>query len=65
MSELDGNFDDLPNQALAYRESLAAVRYIADVYGEAKLQQVIEALQAGQSISKGNHRYAWNRLRIL
>lgn len=50
MAELDANFDGLSNQSLAYRESFAAVRYIAEVYGDAKLHQVIVALQAGQSI---------------
>jgi hypothetical protein len=34
MAELDANFDALPDQSLAYRESLAAVRYIAEVYGD-------------------------------
>jgi hypothetical protein len=52
MAELDNSFDDLDNQALSYRESLAAVRYIADVHGEAKLRQVIGALQAGQSMKQ-------------
>lgn len=50
MSALDQNFDGLPNQALAYRESLAAVRYIASVHGEGKLRQVISLLAAGRSI---------------
>jgi hypothetical protein len=51
-AELDGQFDSLSNQSLAYRESLAAVRYIAAVHGEAKLRQVIGALQAGRSMSE-------------
>ncbi len=48
--ELDGNFDALPDQALAYRESLAAVRYIAAVHGEARLRAVIAALAAGRPL---------------
>lgn len=49
-SELDGSFDALPDQSLAYRESLAAVRYIAAVHGEAKLREVIAALAAGRPL---------------
>ncbi len=51
-AELDRDFDSLPSQALAYRESLAAVRYIAAVHGEGKLRQVIAALAAGQTMEK-------------
>ncbi len=49
-AELDRGFDDLANQALAYRQSLAAVRYIAAVHGESDLKNVIAALAAGRSI---------------
>lgn len=52
MSELDSSFDELPNQSLAYRESFAAVRYIAEVYGDDKLYQVIDSLQAGRSMEQ-------------
>lgn len=52
MEDLDSQFDALPDQSLAYRESLAAVRYIADVYGDAKLRQVIGALQGGKSLQQ-------------
>ncbi|MBC8016784.1 MAG: collagenase [Sporomusaceae bacterium] len=52
MAELNSDFDNLPNQSLAYRQSLAAVRYIAEVYGEDKLHQIINDLKAGQSIDK-------------
>ncbi|MBP2654006.1 MAG: hypothetical protein H6Q73_1575 [Firmicutes bacterium] len=51
MEELDKNFDKLSNQALAYRESLMAIRYIGEVYGEAKLGEVINNLRKGQSLS--------------
>lgn len=50
--ELERDFDRLPNQSLAYRESLAAVRYIAEVHGESALRQVIASLQAGQTFDK-------------
>ncbi|CUH97555.1 hypothetical protein P22_3686 [Propionispora sp. 2/2-37] len=49
MAELDNSFDDLGNQSLAYRESLAAIRYIAEVHGEDKLQAVIAGLQDGKT----------------
>ncbi|MDD4601217.1 hypothetical protein SDC9_03993 [bioreactor metagenome] len=52
MQELDDDFDNLPNQALAYRQSLAAVRYIAEVHGEDKLGQVIQELKAGRSMDR-------------
>ncbi|HWQ62436.1 MAG TPA: hypothetical protein VN521_09010 [Negativicutes bacterium] len=51
-AELDRDFDNLPSQALAYRESLAAVRYIAAVHGESKLRQVIAALAAGRTMEQ-------------
>lgn len=50
MGELDQNFDNLPDQSLAYRESLAAIRYIAEVHGKSKLQDMIVAMKAGQSM---------------
>lgn len=50
--ELEQDFDNLPNQSLAYRESLAAVRYIAEVHGESSLRQVISALQSGRPIDQ-------------
>lgn len=50
MSQMDADFDGLPNQALAYRQSLAAVRYIAEVHGDAKLNQVLNYLKAGTKV---------------
>jgi len=52
MSELDDNFDRLPDQSLAYRESLAAVRYIATEYGEDKLRQLLGDLESGRNIKQ-------------
>lgn len=52
MLELDEQFDELPNQSLAYRQSLAAVRYIAEVYGEDKLLEVVTSLKTGNTLEK-------------
>jgi succinate dehydrogenase hydrophobic anchor subunit len=52
MVELDAKFDDLPNQSLAYRESFAAVRYIAEVHGDDALRQVIDQLRAGRKMDQ-------------
>lgn len=52
MAELEQNFDNLPDQSMAYRESLAAVRYIAEVHGEDKLSQIIDEMKKGQSTEK-------------
>lgn len=48
MKQLDESFDTLPNQAMAYRESFAAVRFIAEVYGEDKLREIIGYLNKGE-----------------
>jgi hypothetical protein len=50
MAELDDHFDGLVDQSLAYRESLAAVRFIAETYGDIKLHQVINELASGKDI---------------
>lgn len=52
MAELDKDFDNLPDDSLAYRESLAAIRYIAEVHGSDKLQEVIQGLKAGENIER-------------
>ena len=52
MAQLDHDFDNLSDQSLAYRESLAAVRYIAEGHDERKLQDVIIGLKMGQSMEK-------------
>ena len=52
MDELDGDFDGLNNKSLAYRESLAAIRYIAEMHGEDKLRSIITHLTEGQSLQK-------------
>ncbi len=50
LADMDAHFDDLPNQALAYRESLAAVRFIADNFGEEKLRQIDHQLAQGRTL---------------
>lgn len=51
-TDLDYNFDNLPDQSRAYRSSLMATRYIAAVYGEQALQTIIKQMQQGQSYDK-------------
>lgn len=50
MAELEGDFDHLPNQSLAYRQSLGAVRYINEVYGEDALGAIIADLKNGRQL---------------
>ena len=52
MKELADNFDGLANQSLAYKEALAAVRYIADAYGEKTLYDIISSLGDGVEFEK-------------
>ncbi len=47
MKALTDDFDALPNQSLAYRESLAAVRYIVYRCGEEALYDLIKKLGRG------------------
>ncbi|OPY58463.1 MAG: hypothetical protein A4E55_00869 [Pelotomaculum sp. PtaU1.Bin035] len=51
MSELDSGFDSLPNQALAYKESFAAVLYIDRCYGEDTIYELIHELGQGNDLS--------------
>lgn len=52
LKDMDRNFDDLPDQALAYRESLAAVEYISSVYGEKKLLAIVDSLGEGKGMEQ-------------
>lgn len=52
LGEMDLNFDRLPNQALAYRQSYLAVRYIAEVYGEESLRSLLQLLAEGKKTDK-------------
>ncbi len=50
--ELDGGFDRLPDQSLAYEQSLWAVEYIVCVYGEDSIKRILTALAAGKDIDQ-------------
>lgn len=50
LEEMTSAFDELPNKSLAYRQSLAAVRYIAEAGGPDKLQGVVRDLSSGQKL---------------
>lgn len=52
LRKLDKDFDSLPNQSLAYRQSLSAVEYILEVYGEDKLHNIINGLARGWSMNR-------------
>ncbi len=52
MAELEGDFDHLPNQSLAYRQSLAVIRYIHEVYGDGVLQDIMTDLKKGQELKE-------------
>lgn len=52
LKDMDRNFDDLPDQALAYRESLSAVEYISSVYGEKKLLAIVNSLGQGKGMGQ-------------
>lgn len=50
LKQMDRGFDELPDQALAYRESLSVVEYIDAVYGGDKLMEVLQLLGSGGDI---------------
>jgi len=52
LSEMDANFDNLPDQALAYRQSFLAVRYIAEEYGEEYLKAILNSLAKGDKMDE-------------
>ncbi|MDF9407022.1 hypothetical protein L7E55_01380 [Pelotomaculum isophthalicicum JI] len=52
MEELGASFDSLPDQAMAYQESFAAVYYIVQFYGEDVLYELIGELGQGCSLSQ-------------
>lgn len=52
LSEMDRNFDNLTNQALAYRQSFLAVRYIAENYGESSLKSILNNLAQGKNMDQ-------------
>ncbi|AEF95531.1 hypothetical protein Desca_2714 [Desulfotomaculum nigrificans CO-1-SRB] len=50
LSQMDRDFDNLPNQPLAYRQSYLAVRYIAEEYGEGALKSILINLARGKNM---------------
>lgn len=52
MNDLAEKFDYLPNQSLAYKQSLAAVYYLVDRYGEQSILEIMDSLSRGSTIDK-------------
>jgi hypothetical protein len=52
LASMDKNFDDLPDQSLAYAQSLAAIQYLATQSGPETLPALIEQLKAGFSLEQ-------------
>ncbi|MDN5346989.1 MAG: hypothetical protein PWP65_553 [Clostridia bacterium] len=52
LEELDARFDDLPDQNLAYRQSLELVEYIIKCYGWDALDDLLNALGSGTTFNK-------------
>ena len=50
LSQMDNEFDNLEDQGLAYFQSLQAVNYIVDHYGEEGLQSILKDLGRGHSL---------------
>lgn len=57
MKDIAENFDDLPNQSLAYQEAFGAVRYIAGEYGEETLHDLIRSLGAGMEFENAMQKH--------
>jgi len=51
LKKMDRNFDSLPDQTLAYRQSLSAIEYIVTVYGEEGMHNIINNLARGLSFN--------------
>lgn len=51
LKKMDRNFDSLPDQSLAYRQSLNAIEFIVAVYGEDGLHRIINSLAQGNSFN--------------
>ncbi|MDA8234366.1 MAG: hypothetical protein M0Z31_06045 [Clostridia bacterium] len=51
-AEMDANFDYLPNQGLAYRQSLVAIQYLVEKYGQPKLDEILTNLGRGMSLNR-------------
>lgn len=52
LAELERDFDGLPNQSLAYRESFAAVCYLYETYGDEGVRVVLRELNQGKTMRR-------------
>lgn len=52
LAQMDDQFDALPNQALAYSESLSAIRYLGRRYGEDKINLLLDDLGRGRTMDQ-------------
>jgi len=52
LAEMTSNFDNLPDQSLAYHESLAAVDYYVDRFGFDALVKLLHDLGSGKSLEQ-------------
>lgn len=52
LSKMDGGFDNLEDQNLAYYESLQAVRYMVMRYGESSIDKVLTNLGRGRTMDQ-------------
>jgi len=62
LADMDREFDRLPNQALAYRESLSAVEYMYRVYGTQRVHKILQQLGEGRSINEALYNVTGLRL---
>lgn len=51
VAKMDRGFDQLPDQMLAYRQSLSLVEYLHQVYGPESLKKILTALSQGKNIN--------------
>ena len=49
---MDKEFDLLPNQSAAYRQSLAMVDYLVSMYGEDALLHILDSLGKGENLDR-------------
>lgn len=52
LASMDKNFDNLPDQNLAYRQSFAAIQYLVENYGEDKLPLIMDYLRQGKTLNQ-------------
>ena len=49
---MDKEYDNLDNQGLAYHQSLVAIQYLVECYGQDKLLAILAELKRGQNLDK-------------